>query len=73
MHPGEFGRHRLADDHRASLTQRGDARGVAVSLKAGEQRRAVLRRHVDGFDDVLDSNRHAVDRRERLARPPAIG
>ncbi len=29
--------------------------------------------HIDGFDDVLDSDRHAVDRRERLARSPALG
>ena len=72
VHPGELGRHRLADDHAARLTQRRDARAVAVSPKTGEQRRAVLRRHVDGLDDVLDADRHAVNRRKRLARSPAV-
>jgi hypothetical protein len=30
-----------------------------------------LGRHVGGLDDILDSNRHAVDGRARLARAPA--
>ena len=45
---------------------------VALAAAAGEQRRTVLGGHVDGFDDVLDSDRHAVDRRERLAGAPAV-
>ena len=73
LHPRELGRHRLADDHGARVAQRRNARAVAVSLKAREQRRTVLRGHVDGFDDVLDPDRHAVDRRKRLARTPALG
>ena len=72
VHPCEFGRDRLAEDDRSGFAQRRDARAVAVSSKAGEQRRTVFRRHVDGFDDVLDADRHAVDRRKRLARPPAV-
>ena len=73
LHPGELGGHRLAEDDRAGLAQRRDARAVALAAKAVEQRRAVPGRHVAGFDDVLDADRHAVDRRKRLARPPAPG
>ena len=38
-----------------------------------EQRRALAGRHVGGLDDVLDRDRHAVDRRQRLAGAPARG
>ena len=72
LHPGEFGRHRLAEDQCARVAQSRDAGGVAVPLKAREQRRTILGRHIDGLDDVLDPNRHAVDRRKRLSRPPAL-
>ena len=38
---------------------------------AFEDRRALAGGHVGGFDDVLDRDRHAVDRRQRLAGAPA--
>ena len=78
MGGGEFGRHRLAEDDRAGFAQRGHGRGVALRAPAGEERRAVLGRHVDGLDDVLDADRHAVDLRQRIgrrasARPSRVG
>ncbi len=33
----------------------------------------MLRRHVGGLDDVLDADRHAVDRRQRFSGAPARG
>jgi len=46
---------------------------VALGAAAGEERRALAGRHVDGLDDVLDADRHAVELRDRLARAPARG
>ena len=56
---GEFGRHRLAHDHAAGHAQQRDAGGVGERPVAAIDRRAVLGRHVDGVDDVLDPDRHA--------------
>jgi hypothetical protein len=57
---------------RACLPQRPD-RGVVALRKIALERRAVhLGRHVLRFEQVLDRDRHAVDRRERLARLPAL-
>src|SRR5437667_60754 len=69
---GEFGCHRLADHDGASRAQRRDRGGIAPGLRALEQRRALPGRHVYRLDDVLDADRHAVDRRERLAVAPAF-
>src|SRR5215467_11365652 len=38
-----------------------------------EQRRAHLGGHVVGLDDVLDADRHAVNRRKGLTGAPALG
>ena len=70
---GELGGHRLADDDGAGVAQRRDAGRVLFRAPAGKQRRAHFGRHVDGLDDVLDADRHAVDRRQRLAGAPARG
>src|SRR3954451_4928274 len=46
---------------RAGRARPQHARGIGLGALAREQGRAVLSRHVDGLDDVLDPNRHAVD------------
>ena len=70
---GEFGGRGLADDDGAGLAQRVHARRIAARFLALPQRRALAGRHVGGLDDVLDRDRHAVDRRQRLAVAPARG
>ena len=60
---GELGGHRLAEDHRAGGPQPSRppphrARGMRPACSDG----AVLGRHVGGVDDVLDADRHAVQR-----------
>ena len=71
MGGGEFRGRGLADDDGAGFAERMDAGGIAVRLLALEHRRALAGRHVGGLDDVLDRDRHAVDRRQRLAVAPA--
>lgn len=68
----EFGRRGLADDDRASLAQRLHAGRIAPRLRAGPHRRALGGRQVRRFDDVLDADRDAVERRQRLAVEPAL-
>jgi hypothetical protein len=68
----ELGGHGLADDHGAGLTQRDDAGRIATAAIAGKQRGAHAGRHVGGFDDVLDADGQAVDRRERGAAGVAL-
>jgi hypothetical protein len=45
----------------------------AAGAPADEQRRALLGWHIGGFDDVLNADRHAVNRRQRSASAPALG
>ena len=59
----ELRRHRLAHDDGAGAAQGGNARRVALGAAAGENRRAVLGRQVGGVEDVLDADRHAMQRR----------
>src|SRR5262245_9848422 len=51
----------------------GNARGVALGAPAREERRAILGRHVGGFDDVLDAKWHTVDGRAGPGLAPAFG
>src|SRR6476619_5527971 len=67
---GEFGGHRLAEDHRARFAQGNDACSIALGAPAEVYWGAVFGREVSSLDDVLDADRHAVDRRERTARAP---
>src|SRR5262249_53495439 len=69
----EFRGHRLPNNHCAGFAQRRYARSVALGAPPRKQRRAVLGRHVGGLDDVLDAERHAVDRRSRPALAPPLG
>src|SRR5262252_7593350 len=69
----EFRGHGLPNNDPAGFAQRRYARGVALRAPAREERRAVLGRHVGGLDDVLDAERHTVDRRARLALAPPLG
>src|SRR6516225_9593828 len=48
-----------------------DAGGVPTGAPTDKQGRALFGRHVGGLDDVLDAERHAVDRRRRPAVAPA--
>ena len=57
-----LGGHRLAHDHRAGGAEHRDHRRIARRRAAGVQDGAVLGRHVRGVDDVLDADRHAVQR-----------
>ena len=70
---GELRCHHFSEHHRPGFTQRSDAGRVASGAPAREQRRALLGRHVGGFDNILDAERHAVDRRQRPAVAPARG
>ena len=60
--------HGLAHDHGASGAQPRDDRRVPPRRAARPQGRAELGRHVAGVEDVLDADRHAVERAQRLAR-----
>jgi hypothetical protein len=44
-----------------------------MTAPAGKERRAHLRRHVERLDNVLDADRYAVERRQRLTGTPARG
>ena len=68
---GELGGHHFPEDHRARLAQSRNAGGVATGAAADKQRRALPGRHVGGLDDVLDAERHPVDRRQGPAGAPA--
>ena len=69
---GVFGGHRLAHDHGTGRAQAGDRIGVASRRAPGPQGRAELGRHVAGVEDVLDADRHAVQRPQRLAVPAML-
>src|SRR5262249_5331930 len=56
---GEFGRYSLAEDHAARRADQRDAGGVGKGPVAAIDRRAVLGRHVDRIDDVLDPDWNA--------------
>ena len=60
---------RLAEDRRPALPESEHRGGVLLRAVPGEQRRAVLGRHVDGIDQVLDADREPVDGGQRGARP----
>src|SRR5712692_265250 len=52
----------LAQDDGARSTKRGDARRIGSGPMSSIQRTAVLRGHVGGIDDVLDTHRNPVQR-----------
>jgi hypothetical protein len=56
---GEFGGHGLAEDDARRRADQGDAGGVGKRPVAAVDRRAVLGRHVDRIDDVLDPDGNA--------------
>ena len=62
MEVGVLGGDGLAHDHGAGGAQPGHRRGIAARRAAGPQGRAELGRHVAGVEDVLDADRHAVQR-----------
>ena len=66
-HAGEFAGDGLAQDHRAGRARERDAGGVGRRPVAAIDRRAHLGRQVGGVDDVLDADRHAVQRPARRA------
>ena len=66
MGAGELGGHRLAEDDRARRPQDRHRRGVGRRAVAGIDRRAHPGRHVGGIEDVLDPDRHAVERPGRF-------
>ena len=68
----EFGRDRRARDERAAATKHRDDRRVPVGTPSGMQHRAVLGGQVDGVDDVLDADRHAVERAEAASAAPFV-
>ena len=58
----EFGGGELAQDDRAGALKSRHRLGVVVGNEAGERLRATLGCKPGGIEDVLDSNRHAVER-----------
>ena len=70
LHGGELGRRRLAEDQRARRLQPGDDEGVLPRHAPGVDGRAVLGRDPRGVDDVLDPDRHPVQRPDRTPGPP---
>src|SRR6516162_833746 len=69
---GELGRHRLADDDRAGGAQLGHYRGIVPRPAAAADRRPELGRVIRGVDDVLDRDRDAVQRTNRVAVRAAL-
>ena len=65
---GILGGHGLADDDRAGRAQLRHRRRITPRRAAGPQGRAELGRHVAGIEDVLDADRHAMQRTGRLGR-----
>ena len=57
---GEFGGHRLAEDHSPCGTQQRYAGGVPGRSVSSVDRRAIAGGHVRSVDKVLDANRHAM-------------
>ena len=73
MRAAHLGGDRLAEHHGTRLAQ-GPDRGIVPFRKISTERLAThLGGHVLRFQQVLDRDRHAVDRRERRARLPARG
>src|SRR5262249_55352165 len=73
MEIGELGGYRLADDDRPGGAQLRHYRGVVAGPTTGGERRAALGRVIRRLDDVLDRDRNAVQRPERMAvRAPLI-
>ena len=66
---GELVHVRLAEDHDPGLAQAAHDRRVVRRPPALEDARAAGRGHALGGDDVLERERHAGQRTERLARP----
>jgi hypothetical protein len=58
----------LAEDHRTRRAQTSHHVAVIAWLATLQQHRAALGRHVRGVDNVLDADRHAVQRPDGLAR-----
>src|SRR4051812_48566241 len=69
----KLGYHQFAEDDGAGLAQRRGTRRISPGAAADKQRRTLLRRHVDSFDDVLDTERNAVDGGRRQTLAPARG
>ena len=63
--------HGLPHDARPALAQRIYMRGIANGLPSRVDRAVHLGRHVHGLVEVLDADRHAVDRREWTVLPVA--
>jgi hypothetical protein len=63
-----FRSHSLAEDHRTRGAQHLHHRCVVARRAPLVQRAAVLGRHIAGIDDVLQPDRYAVERPDRLAR-----
>ena len=61
-HAGEFAGHGLAEDDGARRAHEADAGGVGRRPVAAIDRRAHLGRLVEGVDDVLHADRHAMQR-----------
>ena len=61
-HAGEFASDGLAENHRAGRAHERDASGVGRRPMPAIDRRAHFGRQVGGVDDVLDADRHAVER-----------
>jgi hypothetical protein len=58
----ELGGDGLAEDQAARALEERDAAGVRLRPVAAVDRRVVLRRQAGGVDDVLEADRHAVQR-----------
>ena len=69
--PAELGRHGLAENDGAGLAQGPHRRVVALGEIAAIGLAAHLGRHVLGFEQVLDADRHAVDGRQRAPGLPS--
>ena len=67
MEIGKFRRHRLADDDRSRLAQLADSGAVGIWPAPRKNRRTAFGRIVRGVEDVLDSDRNAVQRPGALA------
>ena len=62
-----FGRNGLAEDNGSVGAQSGHRECILTRRAAGPHGRAELGRHVVRIEDVLDADRHAVQRTKRLA------
>jgi hypothetical protein len=61
-HAGEFAGRGLAQDHGAGAAQQRNASRIRRRPVAAIDRRTHLGRHIERIDDVLDPDRHAVQR-----------